>query len=61
MTPRLEARGLTKIYPCARRPAVDGVDLMVAPEEVVAVIDRWPCLRKDLAQRFLEMWDELLK
>ncbi|HGY91528.1 MAG TPA: ATP-binding cassette domain-containing protein [Planctomycetes bacterium] len=38
MTPRLEARGLTKIYPCARRPAVDGVDLMVAPEEVVAVV-----------------------
>jgi len=28
-------------------------------DEVVTVVDRWPCLRKDLAQRLIELWDEL--
>jgi len=38
VTPRLEARGLRKVYPASSRPAVDGVDLVVAPEEIVAVV-----------------------
>ncbi len=38
MIPRLEARGLKKVYPGAGRAAVDRVDLTVAPEEVLAVV-----------------------
>ena len=54
-------RRLAEVIYVIREPRAAQAVPRPTPEEVVAVIDRWPCLRKDLAQRFLEMWDELLK